>query len=93
MNNSEFIITLAITAALLFVVGVSKYIAHFEIGKRIAARREAYRIENATADQAFNDPMLRALIACPSCGVAGDFDVVGKSECRCRACGHTWSAS
>jgi hypothetical protein len=93
VNNSGFIVALVATALLLAIAGLAKYIAHFRIGDRIAARREAYRIEHASADQAFDDPLLRSLIACPQCGTAGDFDVVDKKQCRCRACGATWSAS
>jgi len=92
VNNGGFIVALSVTAALLLVVGLAKYIGHFEIGKKIEARREAYRIENASADQAFNDPLLRSLISCPQCGTAGDFEVVGKKQCTCNRCGHTWSA-
>lgn len=92
MSNGGFIVALSVTAALLLVVGLSKYVAHFEIGKKIEARREAYRIENASADQAFSDPLLRSLISCPRCGTAGDFEVVGKKQCRCNQCGNLWDA-
>ena len=91
MNNAGFIVALVVTVLILGVAGLAKYIGHFEIGKKIEARREAHRIENATGDQALNDPMLRALIACPGCGATGDFDVVNAKTCRCRRCGTEWA--
>ena len=90
--NAGFIVALVATAVLIAVAGVGKYVTHFQIAERIAARREARRIENASANDAFNDPMLRALISCPACGTAGEFDVVGKKQCKCRKCGHLWDA-
>lgn len=93
MNNTGFLVALVATVALIGTAALSRYVGHFKIGDRIAARRAAYKIEHATADQAFSDPLLRSLIACPSCGAAGDFDVVGKKQCRCRQCGTAWDAA
>lgn len=93
MNNTGFLVALAAIAVLLAVAFLSKYIAHFNIGDRIAEKRAAYKIENAKADIAFNDPLLRSLISCPGCGTAGDFEVVGAKQCTCNKCGTVWDAA
>lgn len=90
MDNTLFILVMVVAAAVVGTAGLSRYISHFKIGERMAARKAALKIENASADQALNDPLLRALISCPQCGAAGDFDVVNGKQCRCRRCGTAW---
>lgn len=93
MDQTLFILVLVVAAAVCGVAGLSRYIGQFKIGERMAARRAAYKIENASANQAFDDPLLRALISCPNCGAAGQFDVIGKNQCQCHNCSTTWEAS
>ena len=90
MDNKLFIIVLVAAAAVIGAAGLSRYINNLRIGERMAARKAALRIENATADDALSDPLLRSLIACPQCGTAGQFDVLDGKQCRCHNCAAVW---
>lgn len=93
MDNALFIVVLVTAAVVVGAAAFARYVGHFRIGERAAARIATYKIENASPDLALNDPQLRALITCPSCGTAGDFDVVSKKQCKCRKCGHAWNVA
>jgi hypothetical protein len=87
------LIIILVTILLVGIVaGVSRYLSHFRIAERAAARIAEYKIENASPDDAFNDPQLRALIACPGCGARGQFEVTRKKQCVCQVCSTTWDA-
>jgi hypothetical protein len=88
-----FLVVLAVAAAVVGVGAIGKYVGHFKIGDRLAARISEYKIQNAKPDLALNDPQLRALISCPGCKKAGDFELQGRKKCRCNACGTVWDVS
>ena len=93
MDSFLFIVIVGAVIVVVGIGGVAKYIGHFKFGERAAARLAEYKIEHASADQALDDPLLRSLIACPSCRTAGKFDLIGKRQARCQSCGTTWDVA